>query len=161
MKPGSGLGGDSPINFFSTYLRIERPVADHSLTRALSWLHLGSHERRLLFKVWNFRSLREGSGLTVGFPKAPAGTLGPAVDSVVDPLATFVIARPALPGLSSRELEVLQQVASGLSDKQVAGQLGISQKTVRNHLTSVYGKLRAGNRVEAVINALRSGLLSL
>lgn len=63
--------------------------------------------------------------------------------------------------LSSRELEVLRQVASGMSDKQVAQQLGISEKTVRSHLTKVYIKLRASNRLEAVINALRSGLLSL
>lgn len=48
-----------------------------------------------------------------------------------------------------------------MSDKQVAQQLGISEKTVRSHLTKVYIKLRASNRLEAVINALRSGLLSL
>jgi two-component system, NarL family, response regulator len=63
--------------------------------------------------------------------------------------------------LSNRELEVLTNVAAGLSDKQVAGRLGISPKTVRNHLSKVFVKLSASNRVEAVINAMRVGLLSL
>jgi DNA-binding CsgD family transcriptional regulator len=108
--------------------------------------------------------------LAVGFPKAQAGSLGPAEEtdsgigfhSVNGPL-TIAVARSPLPqiGLSGRELEVLRYVASGLSDKEVATQLGISQKTVRSHLTRVYIKLRASNRVQAVINALRSGLLSL
>jgi DNA-binding CsgD family transcriptional regulator len=105
----------------------------------------------------------------VGFPKTHALAHGPvgATDRGhshdLDVLAIPVVARPAptSSSLSIRELEVLRQVAFGLSDKQVAGQLGISQKTVRNHLTSVYGKLRAGNRVEAVTNALRRGLVSL
>lgn len=78
-----------------------------------------------------------------------------------DPLSTTtVVARSALQtGLSARELEVLKIVAAGLSDKQVAGRLGISPKTVRNHLSQIFSKLQAANRVEAVINALRSGLL--
>jgi DNA-binding CsgD family transcriptional regulator len=105
--------------------------------------------------------------VSVGFPKVQALSLAAAPDRDVehklDALATSVVARPDAMSadLSIRELEVLRQVAFGLSDKQVAGQLGISQKTVRNHLTSVYSKLRAGNRVEAVIYALRRGLVSL
>jgi DNA-binding CsgD family transcriptional regulator len=108
--------------------------------------------------------------VSVGFAKARAVPVGPAavaanpgLDHDVVLLASSVVARPDTisSDLSMRELEVLRQVAFGLSDKQVAGQLGISQKTVRNHLTSVYGKLRASNRVEAVINALRRGLVSL
>ncbi len=75
---------------------------------------------------------------------------------------TSLVARSAFQvGLSPRELEVLRSVAAGLSDKQVAGRLGISPKTVRNHLSQIFGKLQAGNRVEAVINALRHGVLNL
>ncbi len=107
--------------------------------------------------------------MPVGFPKAhasahePKGRADPGHSHDLDVLAIPVVARPdPMSGrLSIRELEVLRQVAFGLSDKQVAGQLGISQKTVRNHLTNVYDKLRAANRVEAVINAIRRGLLSL
>jgi len=80
-----------------------------------------------------------------------------------DPLSiTTLVARPAPPfSLSARELEVLKSVAAGLSDKQVAGLLGISPKTVRNHLSQIFSKLQAGNRVEAVINALKRGLLNV
>jgi DNA-binding NarL/FixJ family response regulator len=60
--------------------------------------------------------------------------------------------------LSSREAFVLRQVAVGLSNKQIAHRLGISEKTVRNHLSRVFGKLRATNRTEAVMNAIRIGI---
>jgi DNA-binding NarL/FixJ family response regulator len=63
--------------------------------------------------------------------------------------------------LSTRELNVLKQVAVGLSNKQIAVRLGISQKTVRNHLSRVFSKLGAGNRTEAVMNAMRVGLLTI
>jgi len=62
--------------------------------------------------------------------------------------------------LSHRELHVLKQVACGLSNKQIAGKLGISHKTVRNHLSEVFKKLDASNRTEAVMNAVRDGLFS-
>jgi DNA-binding NarL/FixJ family response regulator len=60
--------------------------------------------------------------------------------------------------LSSRETFVLRQVAVGLSNKQIARRLGISEKTVRNHLSRVFTKLRATNRTEAVMNAIRTGI---
>jgi DNA-binding NarL/FixJ family response regulator len=60
--------------------------------------------------------------------------------------------------LSLRELHVLNHVAGGLSNKQVARRLGISEKTVRNHLSRVFNKLGATNRTEAVMNAMRAGL---
>ncbi len=60
--------------------------------------------------------------------------------------------------LSSRELQVLKQVAAGMSNKQIARRLGISEKTVRNHLSRVFSKLQATNRTEAVMNAMRFGL---
>lgn len=63
------------------------------------------------------------------------------------------------PDLSHREVIVLREVASGLSNKQIARRLAISEKTVRNHLSRVYGKLGATNRTEAVIHALRSGVV--
>lgn len=61
--------------------------------------------------------------------------------------------------LSQREITVLREVAAGLSNKQIARRLAISEKTVRNHLSRVYGKLGATNRTEAVIRALRSGVV--
>jgi DNA-binding NarL/FixJ family response regulator len=69
--------------------------------------------------------------------------------------------RTAPADLSGRELDVLNQVATGLSNKQIARRLGISEKTVRNHLSRAFSKLHAGNRTEAVLNAMRMGLLAL
>ena len=63
--------------------------------------------------------------------------------------------------LSKRELNVLRHVASGQSNKQVALRLGISEWTVRNHLTRIFGKLGAVTRTEAVVRALRLGLLTI
>ena len=60
--------------------------------------------------------------------------------------------------LSNREVHVLMEVAEGLSNKQIARQLGISEKTVRNHLSSVFEKLHASNRTQAVMRAMRLGL---
>jgi DNA-binding CsgD family transcriptional regulator len=62
------------------------------------------------------------------------------------------------PLLSNREMHVLKEVAEGLSNKQIAQRLGIKEKTVRNHLVSVYDKLRATNRTHAVMLAIRLGL---
>jgi DNA-binding NarL/FixJ family response regulator len=61
--------------------------------------------------------------------------------------------------ISKRELLVLQQVAAGRSNKQIAKLLEISQKTVRNHMSRIFHKLGAGNRTQAVMTAMRQGLL--
>jgi two-component system, NarL family, response regulator LiaR len=63
--------------------------------------------------------------------------------------------------LSDREITVLKLVARGLSNKQIASRLTISDKTVRNHLSRIFKKLRAGNRTEAVMNAMKVGLLAV
>ena len=61
--------------------------------------------------------------------------------------------------LSERELEVLRCLVRGHSYKQVASQLGISIHTVRNHIRSIYGKLRVRNVAGAVSRALKEGLV--
>jgi predicted ATPase/DNA-binding CsgD family transcriptional regulator len=61
--------------------------------------------------------------------------------------------------LSPRELEVLRLVAVGLSNHEIAGQLFITDRTVRYHLTSIFGKLGADNRTQAVALARQQGLL--
>jgi len=63
--------------------------------------------------------------------------------------------------LTPRETEVLSLVAEGLSNKAIAGQLGISDQTVKFHLGSISGKLGAANRTEAVRRAVRRGLIDL
>ena len=63
--------------------------------------------------------------------------------------------------LTSRELEVVQLIADGLSNKSIATRLGISDQTVKFHVSSIYGKLGAANRTDAVRRAVRRGLLAL
>jgi two-component system response regulator DegU len=63
--------------------------------------------------------------------------------------------------VSKREEEVLQLIADGCSTPEVAAQLYISQKTVKNHLASIYQKLDARDRTQAVLQAVRMGIVSL
>ncbi len=65
------------------------------------------------------------------------------------------------PVISPREEEVLQLVADGLSLPEVAAQLYISVKTVKNHLASIYSKLDARDRTQAVLRAVRMGIIRL
>jgi NarL family two-component system response regulator YdfI len=61
--------------------------------------------------------------------------------------------------LSRREQQVLALVAGGAANKEIARQLGISERTAKAHVTSIFNKLGASSRAEAVAIALRSGLL--
>ena len=63
--------------------------------------------------------------------------------------------------ITKREEEVLQLIADGLSTPEVASKLYISQKTVKNHLASIYEKLNARDRTQAVITAVRMGIITL
>ncbi|UDY36760.1 response regulator [Dermatobacter hominis] len=63
--------------------------------------------------------------------------------------------------VTKREEEVLQLIADGCSTPEVAASLFISQKTVKNHLASIYQKLDARDRTQAVLQAVRMGIVSL
>ena len=63
--------------------------------------------------------------------------------------------------ITKREEEVLQLIADGLSTPEVASKLYISQKTVKNHLASIYEKLNARDRTQAVLLAVRMGIVKL
>jgi len=63
--------------------------------------------------------------------------------------------------ISKREEEVLQLIADGCSTPEVAAKLYISQKTVKNHLASIYEKLNARDRTQAVLTAVRLGIVRL
>lgn len=69
---------------------------------------------------------------------------------LVDALRTSVKERQHLEGLSARELEVLQWLATGLTDHQIAGRLGIAPRTVSTHLQNIYGKIGVRTRSAAV-----------
>jgi DNA-binding NarL/FixJ family response regulator len=63
--------------------------------------------------------------------------------------------------ITKREEEVLQLIADGCSTPEVAERLYISQKTVKNHLASIYQKLDARDRTQAVLQAVRMGIVHL
>jgi len=63
--------------------------------------------------------------------------------------------------LTAREREVLDWLALGLSNRAIAGRLGISEHTVKFHVTSVFGKLGVSSRAEAIRHAARHGLITL
>jgi len=87
--------------------------------------------------------------------------------SVVDAvIAQKLVARiahpPAVPveALSEREMEVLVLVAKGLTNKLIAAQLNISDRTVQGHLAHIFDKLQAASRTEAVMRAVSLGWIS-
>ncbi len=65
------------------------------------------------------------------------------------------------PSLTERELEVIKALAQGKSNKEIARDLGISEKTVRNHASNIYRKLHIFDRTQAVIYAVRRGLVDI
>lgn len=78
----------------------------------------------------------------------PAPTPGLPVVELVEPL-------------SSRELEVLRYLAEGLSNKEIARKMAISENTIKFHVNAILGKLGAQSRTEAVVRATRAGLVLL
>jgi len=91
-------------------------------------------------------------GLLVIVPMLRTAILRP-----VDPSAVSALIEPLTP----RELEVLRGLTEGLSNKQIARQLAISEHTVKFHVNALMGKLGAQSRTEAVVRATRAGLILL
>ena len=76
-------------------------------------------------------------------------------------VAARLAAHPDARTLTERELEVLQQVARGLSNKEIAQAIGRTDETVKIHLKSIFTKLSVDDRTEAVTVALARGLIHL
>jgi len=87
-------------------------------------------------------------GLVEGLMRLPKGGESSGEESLPEPL-------------TAREKEVLQHMAEGLANKQIALALGISEHTVKFHLSALYAKLRAASRTEAVKRGIELGLISL
>jgi pimeloyl-ACP methyl ester carboxylesterase/DNA-binding CsgD family transcriptional regulator len=66
-------------------------------------------------------------------------------------------ARGAFPSLTARESELLELIAQGLDNAQIAARLTLSEKTVRNHITSIFSKLEVENRSQAIVRARNAG----
>lgn len=66
---------------------------------------------------------------------------------------------PEIDPLSPRELEVIMALAEGLDNSQIGSRLILSEKTIKNHLTRIYEKLRVSNRTQAVLTSQNAGLI--
>lgn len=102
-----------------------------------------------------FQELRGLAQGEVPLSRAMAGKL-------LRQIARSAPAPPGAPlpnGLSKRELQVLQLLAEGLSNEEIAGELGIAVNTVRNHVRNILDKLGVHNRVQAAVYAVRHGLV--
>ena len=118
-------------------------VKDCAIEEVVETIHLAAQRRRrALPRPGVARCWRRSSG-------SPAGAGGTNGDA------------PATPVISAREEEVLQLFADGMSLPEVAAALYISGKTVKNHLASIYAKLDARDRTQAVLRAVRMGIIRL
>jgi DNA-binding NarL/FixJ family response regulator len=101
-----------------------------------------------------------------------ASQMAAALHAVVQGLLVFdetLLAAPSptptaldlLEPLSARELEVLRHLAEGLSNKEIARVIGVSEHTAKFHVNAILGKLGAQSRTEAVVKATRAGLILL
>jgi two-component system, NarL family, response regulator DevR len=62
----------------------------------------------------------------------------------------------AFAGLNRQELEILARLAEGLTNREIGGQLGLSEKTVRNYVSAILGKLNLTSRAQAAAYAARN-----
>jgi DNA-binding NarL/FixJ family response regulator len=80
---------------------------------------------------------------------------------VLDMLSGTTTPKEFYNGLTNREIEILKLLANGMANKQIAYRLKISEKTVRNHVSNTYEKLGIYDRSQAVLYAVRKGLVEL
>ena len=99
----------------------------------------------------------ESDELVRGVRAAAAGD-SPLSPRAARALVTARRGRRPFEELTARELDVLKLVARGLSNKQIAWRLAISEKTVKAHMTSIFGRIGVGDRTQAALWAQRHGL---
>ena len=117
-----------------------------------------------------FAAMEAGASAFVGKDSKAAEVVSAAKHAAVAPrtflctgLAAAMMRRastPSTPTLSAREVEVLALLADGLGTGEIAGRLFLSESTAKTHITHIYQKLGAANRAQALVTAMRLGLLS-
>jgi DNA-binding NarL/FixJ family response regulator len=76
-------------------------------------------------------------------------------------LSRYAETQPLVSPLTVREKEILDYIAQGLMNREIAGLLGISERSIKNHVTSILRKLNANARTEAVVVAVKKGIISI
>lgn len=144
------IGEDSPAILLLTDDPDEAQALVSSPVSAWGVLSPNAGEEELTAAV---RALAEG--LWVGTPPLVRGLMRKPRQ------VELVKGQEAFETLTAREMQVLQMLAQGLANKQIALALEISEHTVKFHVSSIYTKLNASSRTEAVRIGLSSGLISL
>ncbi len=160
LAPGAALGrladlaGSGPPVL--ALLADEELAADAYAAGARGFLFRDASPGRLAAAL---RALAQG---LVVLDASLANLLSPASEDAGDPADApdTPPVEPAEP-LTPREVEVLQLLAEGLSNKQIAARLAISEHTAKFHVAAILGKLGAETRTDAVVRAARAGLILL
>lgn len=147
--PGNGLGAIAPILAAHPATRIVVLTVSETAEDLATALNGGA--RGYLLKGVGSRALAEilsaiASGETYVTPSLSARLLSHLSGERASPIATDPVH-----ALSAREKEVLDLVAAGLSNKEIAIRLDLQEKTVKHHVSRILAKLGAGNRTEAAM----------
>lgn len=170
--------GERLLGWSAALAPLGRIVADHHERLDGSGFHRGARAPdlslagRILAAAEAYQSLVETRPFRVTLSPAQAaarlregvkaGALdGPAVTAVLDAAGQVSqVKKPALPaGLTAREIEILRCIAIGSPVKTIARELGISPKTVGNHVQNLYAKIGVKTRAGATLFAIEHGLL--
>ncbi|CUR60156.1 putative signal transduction response regulator [metagenome] len=144
-------------------LEIVRAVRSESDTVGLVVLTMHAGDDQI------FAAMEAGASAFVGKDSKASEVVSAAKHAAVAP-RTFLCAglsaammrratTPAAPRLSGREEEVLTLLAEGLGTSDIAGRLYLSESTAKTHITHIYQKLGAANRAQALVTAMRMGML--
>ena len=128
-----------------------------------------SASRLLRYRRRRWRSVALTAGATGALLKSSANAelltalkaVADGTTFISDEIRELLSDAPDTPSLTNRQLQVLASVTRGLSNREISIQLGISQERIKQHLNTIYEKLGAANRTEAVAIALRQHLLKI
>ena len=134
-----------------TMLEDDASVFSAMRAGARGYVLKGAHHEEMLQSI---RAVAAGQAL---FGPAVAARMMNFFQSVGDEVATGGSADEAFPELTEREREVLELIAQGVSNPEIAERLVISPKTVRNHITNIFSKLQVADRAQAIIRARQAG----
>ena len=138
----------------------EEKVTEAILAGAAGYLLKGTPVEKIVEAIQDVKA--GGAVIQPNLAKALLRLIGPAgAADGASPAAGAPVPAANQTVLTQRELEILQIIAKGLSNNEVASVLGLSKATIRTHLEHIYEKLDVTNRVEAVTEGIRQGIINL
>jgi DNA-binding NarL/FixJ family response regulator len=129
-------------------------IGNPALHRAAELLASADDELAMLLRRPTLRATTVGELLEAGRAMRPKKSSRRHLRPVPDQLSPGETSPP----LTERELQVVSLIAEGLSNKQIGARLGLSDKTVKNHISHILAKLNLTARTQVAVLALRKGL---